>query len=154
TVTCDQEAGHPNDPLLLGHGTSFFKINAAAAIEACTTALSGDRDNPRYLFQYGRALDKKSDDAPGDGDTRAERTKVYNSEIEKGYAVAFNNLAVNKEGKAATEAEQEEASTLYLEYFNRTVSCCGRDVALYLLGRRDGSNADALGRSALELMAW
>ena len=153
-VACDREAGHPYDPLLLGDGTGFFLVEPDAALEACAKALSEEPHNPRYIFQHGRALDKKSRTANDNGHTRAESTKAYKSAMEKGYAIAFNNLASGNDNATATQADREEVPKLYLEIFNRIVDCCGRDVARHLLERPDGPNRDALARGALDMLEW
>lgn len=149
-IRCDQEAGHIYDPLLPGTGKLFGRIKENDALKYCEEALAQDRDNPRFIFQLGRALDKKSRAVTDDSAIKSRVREAYRRAADMGYPVAFNNLAT----VLNSSKEQAEEAYLNLEYFNRTVHCCGRDIAHYLLGRLDGSNRVALGYATLDLLEW
>src|SRR5262245_15882556 len=52
---CDRLAGSPTDPSRVEAGIGLFGIEPAEAIASCEKALSNDADNPRLLFNLGRA---------------------------------------------------------------------------------------------------
>ena len=53
---CDQLATHPADPDGITTGVSQSAMNKEAAIEACRKDVAADPDNPRLIYQLGRAL--------------------------------------------------------------------------------------------------
>jgi TPR repeat protein len=54
---CDRLAASPDDPQRAAPPVYSAKLDAAAAIRACDDAVKSQPDNPRLLFQLGRALD-------------------------------------------------------------------------------------------------
>ncbi len=52
---CDRLAGSPTDPNRVGAGIGLYGIEPDLAISACEKALAGDPNNPRLLFNLGRA---------------------------------------------------------------------------------------------------
>ena len=53
---CDRLAGFSGDPHKVFVGPDFIKIDTARAIPACRQAVSEQPDNPRFLYELGRAL--------------------------------------------------------------------------------------------------
>jgi hypothetical protein len=61
---CDRLASHPNDPLrVVGDGIPADKIDADAALAACSQAISSAQSEGRYYFNRARALAKIADAA-------------------------------------------------------------------------------------------
>jgi TPR repeat protein len=83
---CDRLAAHPWDPNRIGKGVPWNELNASLAISACKTALSSDPDNPRYRFQYGRALHKAGE--------YAEAIEQYRRAAKQGYGAAQGSLGM------------------------------------------------------------
>lgn len=52
---CDRLASHPLDPRRVGPGVAFKDISTEAAITACTEAVARSPDEPRFVYQLGRA---------------------------------------------------------------------------------------------------
>jgi TPR repeat protein len=86
---CDLAAANPTararsaDPPSVG---TAKKIDAKEALSACRAALAADPENPRLLFEMGRALQSNKDD--NQARILYERAAVH------GYASAQNNLAL------------------------------------------------------------
>jgi tetratricopeptide (TPR) repeat protein len=139
---CDDEAGHPNDPLRAGPGRYFDGLDADRALEACDHALSKDKSNPRLIFQRGRALFKKGD--------KDASMAAFEDAARMGYPISFNNIAFLKDAGGL----KAQASDLYVEFFNRTMHCCGRDAAKYLLERKAEAGRQALNQIAIDLLDW
>ena len=53
---CDILAAHPADPERMADGTADNQIVPRLAILACENAIELDADEPRFIFQLGRAL--------------------------------------------------------------------------------------------------
>jgi TPR repeat protein len=85
-MECDRLAAHPWDPNRIGKGVPFEALDASLAISACKRALSSDPDNPRYRFQYARALYRAGD--------YAEAAKQYRRAAKQGYAPAGGGLGL------------------------------------------------------------
>lgn len=52
---CDRLAAHPDDPEAVAPGVGQKEMDKPAAIEACSSAVADDPDNPRLHYQLGRA---------------------------------------------------------------------------------------------------
>lgn len=53
---CDRLAAGPDDPQRRAKPVALATVDAPAALAACQSALAREPDNPRLLYQYGRAL--------------------------------------------------------------------------------------------------
>ena len=53
---CDQLATHGSDPDRITVGVSQSAMDKPAAIEACRKDVAADPDNPRLIYQLGRAM--------------------------------------------------------------------------------------------------
>lgn len=84
--SCDVLAAHPDDPKRVRDGVSFAKLDAAAAEAACEAAIAAQPEEPRYHFQYARALHKE-------GRLPTALTH-YRRAAELGYAAANYALAL------------------------------------------------------------
>jgi len=120
---CDRLASHPNDPLrVVSDGIPIDKLDADAALAACSQAISNAPSEGRYYFNRARALAKIADAARkakneprmssvyealakiADAARKANEARIsslYEAELadfkaamERGYPMAFNNLAL------------------------------------------------------------
>jgi predicted aspartyl protease len=83
-TNCDKYAASNIDPNAKAPGVPFDEMNSAQAIPACEAAVRQSPNNPRFLFQLGRAYQKAHN---------ANSTlKYYRSAAEKGYAAAQESL--------------------------------------------------------------
>ena len=57
---CDRLCGSPTDPQRVGPGIGLYGIDPVQAIPACEKALTEDLNNPRLLFNLGRAHEARS----------------------------------------------------------------------------------------------
>jgi TPR repeat protein/uncharacterized membrane protein YjgN (DUF898 family) len=53
---CDRLAADPDDKGAVSKGVPYVKMDAERALKACKEAVKRFPDNPRYKYQYGRAL--------------------------------------------------------------------------------------------------
>lgn len=85
---CDSLAANPHDPRkpdnILGARFSEVKDNADQALAACRIAVEMYPDDPRYKYQYARALGFSRPD---------EAIKIYRNLTKQIYPAAFDNLA-------------------------------------------------------------
>jgi len=133
---CDALAGHPHDPQAGGPGVAFGEVGAAA-VEACTQASRRFPDEPRFVYQQGRAL-------LAVGRT-ADAVAVLRRASEAGYGQAALTLAiVIADGDVASAASgdagrlQDRAVSLW-----RDVAAAGNARAALAAGRVLFSRADA-----------
>jgi TPR repeat protein len=84
-TACDQVSADDQDPMRIAPPVRFSLINTPLAIRACTEALAEDPDNPRLVFQLGRALDaaQRYNDA----------WHFYAKAAKAGYGAALSSLA-------------------------------------------------------------
>jgi WD40 repeat protein len=80
---CDRLAGFPQDPQKRTWGVAFDNIKEGA-VAACRAALAKQPDEPRYMYQLARALNKQ-------GET-AEARDLLERAAARGYAAAHNNI--------------------------------------------------------------
>jgi len=84
---CDRLAGSPTDPNRVDAGIGLYGIEPAEAIAACEKALHNDPNNPRLLFNLGRAhlasslIDNMADRRPQAGQS-------FKAAAEEGYPAA------------------------------------------------------------------
>jgi len=52
---CDRQASHGSDPGHVAESVTSSTMDKEAAIEACSTAVAADPENPRLNYQLGRA---------------------------------------------------------------------------------------------------
>src|SRR5215470_15335622 len=84
---CDRLAGSPTDPRRVGAGIGLYGIEPAHAIAACEAALTADPNNPRLLFNLGRAHEVRGRvEQPSDEMALAGRS--YKAAADKGYPAA------------------------------------------------------------------
>jgi TPR repeat protein len=82
---CDLVAADDQDPLRVAPAVRTGLVNTRLAIRTCAQDLAREPDNPRLLFQLGRALDiaERFDEA----------RHFYEQAAAAGYGAAFSNLA-------------------------------------------------------------
>jgi predicted aspartyl protease len=83
-TNCDKYAASNTDPNAKSPGIPFDEINSAQAIQACEAAVRQFPDNPRFLFQLGRAYQKAH--------SANSALKYYRSAADKNYASAQESL--------------------------------------------------------------
>ena len=81
---CDVLAAHPDDPERMATGVADDDIVPRLAILACEDAVADDDDEPRYVFQLGRATLAKGD--------KDAALKHFKDAAEAGYAAAYGYL--------------------------------------------------------------
>jgi TPR repeat protein len=84
-LECDRLAASPDDDGRRGPGVAFDQIDPAQAAPACQRALLVNAKAPRIMFQFGRALARRGD--------QAQAHKWFLKAAEAGHAGAMNNLA-------------------------------------------------------------
>ncbi|MBR1129480.1 SEL1-like repeat protein [Bradyrhizobium iriomotense] len=89
---CDRLAGSPTDPNRAGAGIGLYGIEPAEAIAACEKVLAADPNNPRLLFNLGRAHDASSlvDKWP---DHKTQAGRNFKAAADQGYSAAQVALA-------------------------------------------------------------
>ena len=92
---CDVQAANPHDEQRVAPGVELDKIIPRLAIEACEKALKDFPDEPRLIYQLGRAYAVA-------GQPEAA-TKSYERAMGKGYAMAFVNRGSQLEDLGQTE---------------------------------------------------
>jgi predicted aspartyl protease len=83
-TNCDKYAASNTDPNAKAPGIPFDEMNSAQAIQACEAAVRQSPNNPRLLFQLGRAYQRAHN--------ASSALKYYRSAGEKNYAAAQNSL--------------------------------------------------------------
>jgi len=83
-ANCDKYAASGTDPNAKAPGVPLDEINSAQAIQACEAAVRQSPNNPRLLFQLGRAYQKAHNVNAA--------LKHYRSAAEKNYAAAQESL--------------------------------------------------------------
>jgi WD40 repeat protein len=119
---CDRLAANPNDPKKRAPGVNFDAIDDRA-VDACEAALQSKPDEPRYVYQLGRARARKGDDK--------RAVELYRRASELGYPVAHNNLALLYETGGAGLPRDPQ---LAIEHF-RAAWDLGMSVVSVNLGR-------------------
>src|SRR5262245_4846415 len=89
---CDRLAGSPTDPRRVGAGIGLYGIEPAQAIAACEAALTADPNNPRFLFNLGRAHEARVR-VEQQSDAMALAGRSYKAAADKGYPAAQVTVA-------------------------------------------------------------
>jgi TPR repeat protein len=84
-TSCDLVSADDQDPLRVAPAVRTGLVNTRLAIRSCARDLARDPDNPRLMFQLGRALDV--------AERFDEARHFYEQAATKGYAAAMSNLA-------------------------------------------------------------
>src|SRR5215475_3006345 len=84
---CDRLAGSTTDPRRVGAGIGLYGIEPAQAIVACEAALTADPNNPRLLFNLGRAHEARVR-VEQQSDEMALAGRSYKAAADKGYPAA------------------------------------------------------------------
>ncbi len=102
---CDRFAASPLDPTRpIGvPGVALGQIDTVKAIRVCQDALAARPNDPRTIFQLGRAL-AKGDDAA----SRAEAVRLYRKAADAGHVLAMNNLgSIYRDGLGVAKDNSE-----------------------------------------------
>jgi len=83
-TNCDKYAASDIDPNAKAPSVPFDQINGAQAVQACEAAVRQSPNNPRLLFQLGRAYQKVHN--------ATSALKYYRSAADKNYAAAQESL--------------------------------------------------------------
>jgi TPR repeat protein len=138
---CDVLAGEPLDLQGVGKGVELKLVDALLAKDACSRAVSTYPENPRFIYQFGRAQL-----AAGDV---AEATRLFKLAADAGYVRAFCMQGVLAEKGIGREKDQEEANRLF-----KLAADKGDPYALQFYGRNlvkgVGIKADA--KEGMELL--
>lgn len=102
---CDLLAGHPTDPQRVHAGVAYQLLRPAVAIPACREALSREPDNPRFLTQLARALEKAGE--------YEEAVELNLAALNMDYLGAFHNLGNLYRKGAGVPRDQEKAFELF-----------------------------------------
>jgi hypothetical protein len=155
---CDHLASHTQDPLRVAEGVPFDRIDATAAIAACTAAIETDGKVPRFLLQRARAYAKAADVARQSKDealaSQHDVAKLadLNVAMAQGYPIAFDDMAGAYERGEGVEKDKAKAADLTLQTFNRVVACCATRVARHLLEVEEKHDPENVRRVVRELL--
>ena len=81
---CDVLAAHPDDPQRMAEGVDDDKIVPRLAVLACEDAMKRQPDDPRFVFQLGRALLARGD--------KEKALTLFQESARKNYAVAYGYI--------------------------------------------------------------
>jgi TPR repeat protein len=81
---CDLLAAHPGDSQKVSAGVEISDLNVDKAIRACIQATGQHPNEPRLMYQYGRALYAKK--------SYQDALVMYREAAEKKYTAAFNSI--------------------------------------------------------------
>jgi predicted aspartyl protease len=99
---CDGYAASDIDPNAKSPGIALDKINPAQAVPACMAALRQSPDNPRFLFQLGRAYERAGN--------LSLALDYYRKAGEQNYAAAENSLGtMYRDGRGVAKDNQQAA---------------------------------------------
>lgn len=156
---CDALAANPFDPMRVGKGVPFDKLDADAVIAVCTGAIAKAGDEARFYYLRARGYDKSAQaaDKAEDKDLAVKQSGAMMADLrfaaEHNYPWAFYNLARAYEVGEGVEKDSSKAAALYLEHFNRVVACCAARVIAGLLNTQ-GLDQDQVRRVAGALLQW
>src|SRR5205807_2203434 len=103
---CDRLAADPNDPNREGPGVALDKIDAPSAIARCGQALAQHPNNPRVMFNLGRANERAG--------RLNEAARLFKLAADQGYAPAQLDLGTSYAGGSRGLAKDErEAVRLF-----------------------------------------
>lgn len=141
-AACDRLAAAPLDPDRPRGvaGVDRSDIDSAAATQACRAALALQPDNPRLMFELGRALAK---DGVGE-----ETLALYRKAAAAGHAGAMNNLGAIYEGGRGVTRDIAQAMRWY-----RRSADAGDGSAMRRLGLIY-ERGDGVPRDPFEALTW
>jgi TPR repeat protein len=102
---CDFLAGDPDDPARLTPGIGFGVINTRLAIRECAAALAQHPEDPRLLYQLGRALDA--------AERHREAAFFYRMAGDRNYGSAIVSLGFLYLNGRGVERDPAQAASLY-----------------------------------------
>ncbi|MCB1882494.1 MAG: SEL1-like repeat protein [Geminicoccaceae bacterium] len=104
---CDLLAADPDDPARVAPGVRGGLVSIRSAVRACALALARVPENPRFLFQFARALDEAR---------RYDWAKVFYERAAKGgYGAAIVSLGYLYKTGHGVKKDEAEAARLYEE---------------------------------------
>jgi TPR repeat protein len=134
-------------------GVLWEKIDADAAIEACTTAVADNPRVARYLYNLGRAYQRLGAQP---GLDEAERTRAlrsarlaYDDATKRGYVSALNDLAVLYENGDGVEANGAQAIQLLKQAAQQ-----GDPLAMYNLALHYKNGTNDVKRDVAQAAEW
>jgi TPR repeat protein len=147
---CDQQAGNTDDPDLPGmQGVKgvIWDLIGSGAEAACRRAVADHPSERRYVFQLGRALDKKDDFAGA--------LAQYQRAIDAGSAIAMNSVGLLYQYGDGVPEDAPKAVTFYQRAADAGVLIALGNIAyLYLDGAIPGKGAaDAVALYQKEIAA-
>jgi tetratricopeptide (TPR) repeat protein len=158
---CDRLASHPYDPLrVIADGVPIDKLDADAALAACPHAISNAPSEARSSFNRARAWTKIADTARKAKDEARTKTASdamladLKAAMERGYPMAFNNMANAYASGEGVEKDANRAADLYLEATNRVLHCCWVPVAHRILGDENKYDKASVQRVVGALTQW
>lgn len=114
---CDIQAADPNDEQRVAPGAINTAIIPKRAMEACEKAVKSLPDEPRLLYQLGRAYD-----AAG---RSADAIKAYKRAMDKNHAMAYFNMGL----KEAANGNADAAVALYAKGAELGSALAARELA-------------------------
>ena len=117
TNDCDVQAANPNDEQRVAPGVVNTSIIPKLAVEACEKALQALPDEPRILYQLGRAYDAAN--------RPVDAAKAYKRAMDKNHAMAFFNMGL----KEAAQGNTDGAVALYAKGAELGSSFAARELA-------------------------
>ncbi|MGA7328581.1 MAG: hypothetical protein WBX25_29850 [Rhodomicrobium sp.] len=149
---CDRKASNPFDPWRAAAGVPSEKLDAEAAIAACTQEIGKTSGEARFYYLRGRA-EGKAEEAASQANNeelvkslRDAKLSDLKTAAERGYVFALHDLAPEEEDRAKT-------AVFYFESFNRVVACCAAR-AIAGLFTNPGLDQQQVNRVASALLGW
>jgi hypothetical protein len=144
----------------VGDGIPADKIDADAALAACSQAISSAQSEVRYYFNRARVWAKIADAAAKAKDE--VRMKIADDAtladlkvaMERGYPMAFHNMGRAYENAEGVDEEANKATDLYVEATNRVLHCCWVAVARQMLGEEEKYDKVSVHRVVGALTRW
>jgi WD40 repeat protein len=145
---CDESAAAPYDPDRRAPGATLDEIVTDVAIPACTRQPGDARDDPRIVYQHGRALLAHGDFAAAGKD--------FERAVAKGYRAARIDLGMLLTAPAGKSPDPSRAVALYEDAWSG-----GAKIAAFELGslyenglRRAGTDDYLLAPDPTRAWAW
>lgn len=91
TNDCDVQAANPNDEQRVAPGVNPASIIPKLAVDACEKAVKAFPDEPRLLYQLGRAYDAAN--------RPADAIKAYKRAMDKNHAMAYFNMGMKEQAQ-------------------------------------------------------
>ena len=159
---CDRLAGSPTDPNRVGAGIGLYGIDPVEAIAACEKTLAADPNNPRLLFNLGRAHEANGHVGSFSAEEMTLAGRAYKSAADQNYPAAQVALAAfywrGSDGfqqdtsqamlllKKAMASDAQEAKSQRRDLFGDTTFASDPDEAQiqFIKDAADAGDADAL----------